>query len=125
MIDSRKAVETLLKADSTVNGLTAAFALVTAKKDDPFPRVYIREAANEPSLYADGRGWEAMMRVHIWIYAKKYDEWASLISAVDDAMKAAKWSRVSVGEDDFITNDVNAYQKDIIYMRVNAQRPTT
>lgn len=124
MIDLRKEVQTMLKADETVSALCGErIYLITSKKDDPFPRVIIREALNEPSLYADGRGWEAHVRLRLWMWSKTYDEFINLIDAVDKAMQDAKWGRKEISEDDYIL-EANVFEKSILYMRVKTTKPT-
>jgi len=123
MIDIRKTTQTMLKNDSAVSALVGdRVYLITSKKEDGFPRVIIRESANEPGLYADGQPWEGVARLRLWLWAKTYEEFFTLIQAIDEAMKRDGFARKEVSEDDYIP-EANVYEKNMLYQKRILTRP--
>lgn len=117
MLDWRKEVEDMLKADADVSALVGENVYkVTCQKDEGFPRIIIVEAENDPSYWSDDSMWEAHILTELWIWAKAYDEWIAMIAAVDKAMVAARWSRKRVEPDRFV-RDVKVYEKVLTYSR--------
>mgnify|MGYP000368561750 CR=1 FL=1 len=117
MIDVRTDVVNLLKSDAAVKAIAGtAVYQVTATDPSKFPRIVIREVANAPAPRFDGNGYEGIVDIRVWFWAKSYDHFFGLEAGIDEAMVSDKWTRISVSEDNYLDTE-NAYEKSIVYRK--------
>lgn len=117
MIDVRTETAEMLKNDDAVANIAGeAIYLINSPNPDEFPRIVIRETANVPAPRYDGRNCEGVVDFRVWLWTKTYSDFFALEQAIDAAMTDAKWSRVSVTEDNFVDGSA-VFEKSIVYRK--------
>lgn len=117
MIDVRTETAELLKGDAAVADIVGtAVYQITATDPNKYPRIVIREVANSPAPRYDNKGFEGVVDLRVWFWAKTYDHFFALEAAVDQCMVGGKWTRISVSEDNFLDTEA-AYEKSLVYRK--------